>query len=1261
MVVISSVDRAATFAWSHERQPHLVTGSVAGTVDADFSNDSSLELWQASSEPKALAQVAVDGRFNDLDWSHDPSEPKLIAGALDNGHMRLWRADTSNCTIEEVADCSKHSSAVHTVRFNGKQQNVLASGGNQGEIYIWDVNKCSKADYVPMVPGVSTSQTEEIKSIAWNESLAHVFASAGASTHASIWDLKAKKEVIHLNYTSGNTGLKPQLSVVEWHPANSTQVATATGNDNEPAVIIWDLRNSNTPLRVLTSIPSKGHSKGILSLDWCKQDPEMLLSSGRDDTVCLWNPETGHLLTQYPTHRNWCFKSKFAPETPDMFAYASYDGKVEVQTLQNLVNTLDKEEVAQKSQESETEFWDKVSKETDNEKPHVWELQAPKWYSKKSPAANWAFGGKLVNIASDGSTIVITKPEIKGLEPNTAFADALIAQDFKPLINQRLVKVIDDKNEEDWNMLEKLSMDGKDEFLQEALAFEQDDLVEDNEDSAESFFENIENEFNPEGKFDLKNDGVEDLITKKLVNGHWRSAALKALDNDLLNEALVIALISDDDSVKSTVKNAYFSKRGDDSSLIRLLSSLSKRNLNDLVSNLDIKQWRFTARAIYQFYQDREKEKQEMLTKLGDAVNDGGSRQDALILYMAAGSLDKVASIWLSELGELEKKLLSQNKSPYEAHSECVTEFVERYTVFSKFIGSEQIVIKDDLMQKILEFINITTATGNFELAASFLESLPKSNKDINTERERVLVASGKNSRKMGGAAAKGKYGNIPTHAATLPNAPVSNYPPSSGSIPANSMPIPTGNYGGVHRTNAPTAGMANRVSQIPTTTSVLPANPMAPSLESKYAPSVTAVPAPVPAAQPLSQTSSFIPPPNPYASAVPSGNPNVQSMYAPPAQPFMNSNVSSPKMNPLAPNASTHPPQSQRDIMSGQVPHLNRKANDGWNDLPLKLKDKPSRAKPVSVAPITTNSPSINMGNFAQPINQANLPSGVNGKMPATPLMTPPPQRVSRAPSMASMIDSNPAPKPQAVNPYAPKVDSTTTASSSTYSQVPKAPNSLSTKNPYAPSSEPSTNVTPPVNALERSSSTVSSIPARVPSIGPPPVSLKKKNNSPNKITEAADVLGTMQSQTTVSSTNDDSGPQQMGLGVTMQQQFSEGQRSGSLVGIPQEQQPIVDYFKAELERVTPLTPAAYSKQLKDCNKRLHILFGHLERQDLLTQPTLDKLHQIVDLMKQQKYAEAKQVHTDIATNNAQEGGNWLTGVKRLIGIADAALDSTT
>jgi WD40 repeat protein len=44
-------------------------------------------------------------------------------------------------------------------------------------------------------------------------------------------------------------------------------------------------------LQILT-----GHEKGILSLSWCEQDSDLLLSCGKDNRVLCWNPNTSEIV-----------------------------------------------------------------------------------------------------------------------------------------------------------------------------------------------------------------------------------------------------------------------------------------------------------------------------------------------------------------------------------------------------------------------------------------------------------------------------------------------------------------------------------------------------------------------------------------------------------------------------------------------------------------------------------------------------------------------------------------------------------------------------------------------------------------------------------------------------------------------------------------------------------------------------------------------------------------------------------------------------
>ena len=71
MVRLREIPRTATFAWSPgSALPLIATGTRAGAVDADFSNETCLELWDlglnqqnAGEELKPVAKVGTDAGY----------------------------------------------------------------------------------------------------------------------------------------------------------------------------------------------------------------------------------------------------------------------------------------------------------------------------------------------------------------------------------------------------------------------------------------------------------------------------------------------------------------------------------------------------------------------------------------------------------------------------------------------------------------------------------------------------------------------------------------------------------------------------------------------------------------------------------------------------------------------------------------------------------------------------------------------------------------------------------------------------------------------------------------------------------------------------------------------------------------------------------------------------------------------------------------------------------------------------------------------
>lgn len=83
MARIRDIQRTAAFAWSPEAAPFIATGTQAGAVSADFSDNTVLELWdldlenaQSGGELSPVASIATDSKC----VTH--LEPPLLRGAL---------------------------------------------------------------------------------------------------------------------------------------------------------------------------------------------------------------------------------------------------------------------------------------------------------------------------------------------------------------------------------------------------------------------------------------------------------------------------------------------------------------------------------------------------------------------------------------------------------------------------------------------------------------------------------------------------------------------------------------------------------------------------------------------------------------------------------------------------------------------------------------------------------------------------------------------------------------------------------------------------------------------------------------------------------------------------------------------------------------------------------------------------------------------------------------------------------------------------
>jgi len=90
-------------------------------------------------------------------------------------------------------------------------------------------------------------------------------------------------------------------------------------------------------------------------------------------------------------------------------------------------------------------------------------------------------------------------------------------------------------------------------------------------------------------------------------------------------------------------------------------------------------------------------------------------------------------------------------------------------------------------------------------------------------------------------------------------------------------------------------------------------------------------------------------------------------------------------------------------------------------------------------------------------------------------------------------------------------------------------------------------------------------------------------------------------------------------------------------------------------MARVKARAPTSFKPQVVDTEKRLDILFDHLNNEDLLKPDTVAQISELAIALQNRDFQRASEIQMDVHTNKVEECGNWMVGVKRLVGMCRA------
>uniref|UniRef100_A0A3B4V7W7 Protein transport protein Sec31A n=1 Tax=Seriola dumerili TaxID=41447 RepID=A0A3B4V7W7_SERDU len=884
---LKEIQRTAHQAWSPagHHPIYLALGTSAQQLDASFNTTAALEIFEMDfSDPSLDMQLKgslpTSNRLHSIVWVNfgmgaDGTGGRLVAGS-ENGTLTVYNPEEIMSSGVEaiVGQSDKHTGPVRALDFNPFQNNLLASGANDSEIYIWDLNNLSS----PMTPGAKTQPAEDISVVSWNRQVQHILASANPSGKAVVWDLRKNEPIIKISDHSNRMHCSGML----WHPDVATQLVLASEDDRLPVIQMWDLRFATSPLKVL-----ENHTRGILSISWSQADSELLLSSAKDNRILCWNPNTGEVIYELPTTNQWCFDVQWCPRNPALLSTASFDGRITVYSVMG--GSL-------KAQQQSTA--DKISSSFDSMDPFgtgqvlpplqvpqptvqdtvVPPLKKPPKWVRRPVGASFAFGGKLITFENPKPTPVQSPQpvprqvfvsqvttETEFLQRSRELQAALQSGSFNNYCQAKIQNAKSDAEQDIWKfLLVNFEDEARIKFLR-LLGFSKDELEKkiskclgksfqpnghgvDAKDLAEKmqrlstersdevtavgdartsgsvspadFFSQTPKE-NSNFQIPVSCD-TDGLISQALLVGNFEGAVDLCLNDGRYAEAILLSISGGEELLKKT-QQKYLSKQKN--SISMLISSVVTQNWRDIVQSCELDNWKEALAALLTYAHPEDFAR--LCDTLGGRLEREGTEKrclQACLCYICSGNVEKLVECWA-------------------LHRDCssplgLEDLVEKVMMLRKSIerlrNSEVAVQSPILAEKLTCYAGILAAEGSLSTAMTYLPD----NSDqpgITMLRDRLFHAQGEAAI---GQQPPNSFNRVnvstakPTPAAqtTAPKAQImSQYQPSAPSqVAAQAQPPMPSVF-------TPQAAPANTGPGLPPSSHVLPPSATRPAMRPSY------------------------------------------------------------------------------------------------------------------------------------------------------------------------------------------------------------------------------------------------------------------------------------------------------------------------------------------------------------------------------------------------------------------------------------------
>lgn len=316
--------------WVGQCGPSSPSSAKTGNYLAVSTMEPEVEVWDMDVIDALVPDVILGDRGASKEWEKQ---------AKKKGTGKKKKRIAATRPISPL----HHTDAVLSISWNTFAQNLLVTSSADTTIKLWDLNTAPAEHGGLNAIRSFEVHKDKVQSVAWNTSGTavaeapesdsnprSVLASGGYDGFVKIWDVRTPDQVTSIKVSG-------EVEKLKWNPWKAGQLLVALDTGLVQAYNVFGATKATTPVWTLSA-----HESACTSLDVSVQIQGCLLTAGLDRTVKLWNIEEDSstlatkgkraitLVTSRDLEAGKIFTASFSPDEPLTIAAGGSGGEVKV-------------------------------------------------------------------------------------------------------------------------------------------------------------------------------------------------------------------------------------------------------------------------------------------------------------------------------------------------------------------------------------------------------------------------------------------------------------------------------------------------------------------------------------------------------------------------------------------------------------------------------------------------------------------------------------------------------------------------------------------------------------------------------------------------------------------------------------------------------------------------------------------------------------------------------------------------------------------